>query len=200
MPVGVVILAGGERGEADAPVPDHGDDRLLGPRLLEGGPNCFDAAGVGVDVGAPRARALGLHSLLGERVGHPLGQLLGLTPLASPGLDDHPVEQDVRQRRVVALVARSLLCLLEVGSRASEVVDVTEPLAQLEDDPLVRSSGGSLPFEGERPLGGLPVEAFAEEEIGPHPGAQGRSEEARLGIGEVVEQPHCRARSGGGLR
>ena len=141
-----------------------------------------------VDVCAPRIDPLGLDPELLERIAHLSGELRRLAPPARPGLDDDAVEQDVGERRLVALVARRLLGCGEPRPRAVEVVDVAQPLAELEDDPRVDRRRRRLALEAAGPLGRLRVEALAEEEVGPHPRAERRRDEARLGLGERLEQ------------
>ena len=198
VPVGLFPLTGRQRGEPDAPVPDHGHDRLVGSCELERRLDGLEPAGVRVDVDPPRAHSLGLHALLCERVGHAGREGLGLVPPSRPRLDDHAVEQDVRERGLVALVPRCLLGLHEMGSRTVEVVDIPEPLTELEDDPLVGGGRGSIALELECPPGGVGVEPLAEEEVGSHAGAQGGRDEARLGVGQAVEQ--CKRGARGGSR
>ena len=95
---------------------------------------------------------------------------------------------------------RRLLRLRLLGLSAVEVVDVAKPLAELEDDALVRGGGGRRTFEGECPFGRLRVEALAQEETCPHLGAEHRRDQAGLCAGKTVEQRECGAGGIGGLR
>ena len=98
-------VAGGQLGQAVAAAPDHRDDRFARP-LPGGGAHGVEATGVRVDICAPRVDPLGLHAELLERVAHLSGEIGRLAPAPRPRLDHDAVEQDVGQRRIVALVAR----------------------------------------------------------------------------------------------
>ena len=106
-------------------------------RRAGGGTRLVQPPGVRVEVCPPRADPLRLDALLVERIAHAVRQRCGVVPVAGPRLDDDLVEQDVPERRLVALVARLLLGLAEPRARAVEVVDVAEPLPELEDDAAV---------------------------------------------------------------
>ena len=138
--------------------------------------------------------------LLAEGVEHAFRELRRPGQVAGPGRDDHAIEQDVGERRLVALLVRLLLRLLEVRTRAVEVVDVAKPLAELEDDARVDCRRWVALLERERPHRRLPVEAVAEEEVGTHARAQRRRDEAGIGVRNALEQRQRLPRGGRRLR
>src|SRR5262249_25709017 len=127
--VGGLRVTGRELGQADAAAPDRPDHRLVGAgaRGLPGG---IEPPGVRVQGGPPRSEAPRLDALLLERVAQAPGERRRLGPVARPGLHDQTVEQDVGERRLVALVARLPLGLDEPSPGAVEVVYVPKPLPQ----------------------------------------------------------------------
>ena len=126
--------------------------------------------------------------VLAEGVEHAFSELRRPGQVAGPGCDDHPVEQDVGERRLVALLARLLLGPLEMRTRAVEIVDVAEPLPELEDDARVDRRRWAALLERERAHRRLPVEAVPEEEVGTYARAQRRRDEAGVGVRNVFEQ------------
>ena len=62
-------------------------------------------------------------------------------------------------------------------ARAVEVVDIPQPLAELEDDARVDGCRRRERLELERALRGCPVEPVAEEEVGTHAGAERERDE-----------------------
>ena len=85
------------------------------------------------------ARCCWRHVDAGERepLVRAVGELRGEFPVTGPALEQHPVEEDVGERRLVALVQRGVLRQVELPARAVEVVDIPQPLAELEDDARV---------------------------------------------------------------
>ncbi len=150
--VGGFQLAGGQLGQSVAAAPDHRDDRFARP-LPGGGAHGVEATGVRVQICAPRVDPLGFHTELLERVAHLSGELSRMAPPARPRLDHDAIEQDVGQRRIVPLVARRLLGLGEPRPRAVQVVDVPQPLPELEDEPRVDRRGRGLALEAAAPAG-----------------------------------------------
>ena len=65
----------------------------------------------------------------------------------------------------------------EVAARAVEVVDIAQPLPELEDDARVDGRRRRERLELERALGGCPVEPVAEEEVGAHASAECQRDE-----------------------
>ena len=132
---------------------------------------------MGVDVRAPDAA--GAHVDPGER--EPLvrvvGELRSELPVAGPALEQRPVEEDVEERRLVALVHGGVLGKFEVAARAVEVVDIAQPLPELEDDARVDGGRRRERLELERALGGSPVEPVAEEKVGANPSAESQRDE-----------------------
>ena len=106
----------------------------------------------------------------------------GVVPVAGPRLDDDLVQEDVAERRVVALVARLLLGFVESRARAVEVVDVAEPLAQLEHDPAVDRHRQRRRRQLQRlcALCRRRVVPVPEEELGTHTCTERRGGERRL--------------------
>ena len=143
----------------------------------------------------PRADPFRLDALLLERLAHAFGHCGGFVPVAGPRLDDEPVQQDVPERCFVALVAGLLLGFAEVRSRTVEVVDVAQPLSQLEHDAAVdgdRQRGRRV--ERVRAFGCIRIEAAAEEEIRADPRSERRRSERRLLVLASLEElaaPRC---------
>ena len=138
--------------------------------------------------------------MLAESIDHAFRQLRRPGQVAGPGRDDHAIEQDVGERRLVALLARLLLRLLEAGSGAVEIVDVAKPLAELENDARVDCRRWAALLERKRPHRRLLVEAVAEEEVGTHARAQRRRDEAGIGVRNALEQRQRLPRGGRRLR
>ena len=144
--------------------------------------------------------ASALDALLAEGVEHAFRQLRRPGQVAGPGRDDHAIEQDVGERRLVALLVRLLLRLLEARTRAVEIVDVAKPLAELEDDARVDCRRGPLSSSASARIAVSCVEAVAEEEVGTHARAQRRRDEAGIGLRNALEQRQRLARRGRRLR
>src|SRR5581483_8338432 len=108
------------------------------------------------------------------------------------------VEQDVGERRLVSLFPRLLLGTLEMRTGAVEVVDVAEPLAELENDARVDRRRRAALLERQRPHRRLLVEAVAEEQVGTYTCAQRRRDEARIGVRNARQQ--CQRGAGGRRR
>ncbi len=90
--------------------------------------------------------------------------------------------------------------MLEVGTRAVEIVDVAKPLAELEDDTRVDCRRWAALLERECPHRSLLVEAVAEEKVGTHARAQRRRDEAGIGVRNALEQRQRLPRGGRRLR
>ena len=161
-------VAGRELGETDCALPQHAPDRLADAAGLErGGAYRIDAAVVRVDVRAPNVARVHTDARQLKELVHPVAKRGGTAPVTRPALEQGAVEQNVGERRLVALVERRTLRKLEVAASAGEVVDVAEPLAELERDARVDRHGGRRgSFELERALRPLAVETVAEEEVG----------------------------------
>ena len=168
---------------------NRGDHRLPRPRA-GGGARLVETPGVCVEVRAPRADPLRLDTLLLERVAHAVRQRGSCFPVAGPRLDDELVQQDVPERRFIALVAGLLLGIGETRSSAVEVVDVAQPLPKLEDDAVVDGDRRRRPgrFEPVRALGRLRIEPAAEEQVRAHPRCERRRGECRLLCLDSVEE------------
>ena len=178
MPVGGNCLAGRELGQSHATAPERRHHRLPRICLPCGLADGLDPPGIRVHVGAPDVSGLRTDPVLAEGVEHAFRQVRRPGQVAGPGLDDHAIEQDVGERRLVTLLSRLPLCVLEARTRAVEIVDVAKPLAELEDDARVDC----------RPHRCLLVEAVAEEEVGTHTRAQRRCDEAGIGVRNALEQ------------
>src|SRR5436305_14734649 len=157
-------LAVGELGETERAIPDHRDDRFVLRRGCGCSAHLFEPTEVGVDVRAPDADTARCHPLLLEREDQLVAELGSALPVTGPGLEDELVEQDVRERRFVALVACLLLGRLELCTRSLEVVHVAKPLPELEADAAVDRRRRALRLERGGPLRGLAIEALAEKE------------------------------------
>ena len=83
-----------------------------------------ETAAVRVDERPPGIDPFPADPELLEGIAHLLRQPRGVVPLAGPGLGDDPVQEDVGERRLVALVARRLLGGGQACPRAVEIVDV----------------------------------------------------------------------------
>ena len=103
-------------------------------------------------------------------------------PRTGPKLDEQPVEQDVDEGGVVALVLRGLLRFAEPPPRPIEVVDVAEPLAELVHDAVVDCGRRSRTLEYKRALCSELVVAVADEEVDPHQVREREREEARVSV------------------
>ena len=135
-----------------------------------GGTHRVDAAVVRVDVRAPDVARARTDARQPEELVCSVAQGGANAPVPGPALEQRAVEQDVGERRLVALVERRTLRKLEIAASAGEVVDVAEPLAELERD--ARVNGGRrrrcFELELERTCRRLAVETVAEEEVGAH--------------------------------
>ena len=102
-------LAGGELGQSEAAAPDRRDHRLPRSALAAASRTDSTRPAYASTYARQRCSGLRLDPVLPEGVDHAFGQLRRLGQVAGPGLDDHAIEQDVGERRLVALLARLLL-------------------------------------------------------------------------------------------
>ena len=178
-------VAGRELGETERALPQHAPDRFpYAARLHRRRTHRVDAAVVRVDVCAPYVARVRTDARQLEELVRPVAKRGGTAPVTRPALEQRAVEQNVGERRLVALVERRTLRKLEIAASAGEVVDVAEPLAELERDPRVdgRRRRRCVELELERPCRRLAVETVAEEEVGAHSCRQRSCDQRRVCI------------------
>ena len=98
--------------------------------------HCFQPPEVGVEIRLPVDGDVRTTELIADR-GQSLGDLFGARPVAVPELENQPVEQDVDEGGLVAFLLGCVFGLGKLQPCAVELVDVAQPLAELERDPVV---------------------------------------------------------------
>jgi hypothetical protein len=116
------------------------------------------------------------------------GELPGEFPVAGPRLEDHAIQVDVGERRIVALVPRLTLRIDEVRPGRIELVDIAKPLPDHKCRAFVDLRRRCLSVQLERPLGRLAVEALTEEEAGARPHSERGGDESGRGVRQPLEQ------------
>ena len=178
--VGVGMLLGGELDHPERTKVEHVDDRFASIGCAGGCAYCFQPAEVCVEICLPVDGDVRATELIADR-GQPLGDLFGARPVAVPELENQPVEQDVDEGGLVAFLVGCVFSLGKLQPCAVELVDVAQPLAELERHPVVDCRRLRRCLELERPLRSLPVEAVTREQIRAHEACERERADSRVG-------------------